>query len=90
MKPRIVAYLSPFCGWTRTVLNVFNKHELEFEYRDVARNSTDYEEMVKKTGQYSSPCVEIDGHMLADVGGDEVEAYLREKGLLQAESEVER
>jgi len=29
-----------------------------------------------------SPCVEVDGHMLPDISGDEVEAYLLEKKLV--------
>jgi len=39
-----------------------------------------YGEMVSKSGQHSSPCVEIDGHMLADVGGDEVGVWMRQNG----------
>jgi monothiol glutaredoxin len=36
--------------------------------------------MIEKSGQMLSPCVEVNGRMLADVSGDEVEAYLvREK-----------
>ena len=38
---------------------------------------------IEKTGQMLSPCVEIDGQMLADVSGDEVEAYMLSKGLVQ-------
>jgi monothiol glutaredoxin len=30
-----------------------------------------------------SPCVEIDGHMLADVSGEEVEAYMLSKSIVQ-------
>jgi len=44
---------------------------------DISKDRDAYEEMVRKSRQYSSPCVEIDGHMLADVGGEEVEAWLR-------------
>jgi monothiol glutaredoxin len=32
--------------------------------------------MVEKSGQMLSPCVEIDGKMLADISGAEVETYL--------------
>ena len=39
--------------------------------------------MVEKSGQRLSPCVEIDGHMLADVSGDEVEAYLHKAEVVQ-------
>ena len=33
-------------------------------------------EMVEKSGQPLSPCVEVDGVMLTDVSGEEVENYL--------------
>jgi monothiol glutaredoxin len=46
----------------------------------VIRDADAYGEMVSKSGQHSSPCVEIDGHMLADVGGDEVEVWMRQNG----------
>jgi hypothetical protein len=39
--------------------------------------------MVQKSGQSLSPCVEVNGHMLADVSGDEVEAYLLKAGVVQ-------
>ena len=32
--------------------------------------------MVTKSGQPLSPCVEIDGEMLADIDGQELEDYL--------------
>jgi monothiol glutaredoxin len=39
--------------------------------------------MIEKSGQQLSPCVEVDGRMLADVSGDEVEDYLLKAGLVQ-------
>jgi monothiol glutaredoxin len=39
--------------------------------------------MVQKSGQPLSPCVEIDGTMLADVSGEEVENYLLSHGLVR-------
>ena len=44
--------------------------------------------MEQKTGQPLSPCVEVNGEMLPDVSGEEVEAFLLEKGLVLA-SEAE-
>jgi monothiol glutaredoxin len=38
--------------------------------------------MLEKSGRSLSLCVEVNGHMLADVNGDEVEAYLLEAGVL--------
>jgi monothiol glutaredoxin len=42
--------------------------------------------MVRKSGQPLSPCVEINGEMLADVAGTEVEEYLVAKGFIVVEA----
>ena len=78
--PRIIAYLKPQCGWSGGVRAVMQKYNLAYEDRDIINNYTQREEMIRKSGQQLSPCVEVDGHMLADVSGDEVEAYLLSKG----------
>lgn len=67
---------------------IMKKHELEYEDRDIINNADQYAEMVEKSGQPLSPCVEIDGHMLADVSGDEVEAYMIKEGLVQANDKI--
>jgi glutaredoxin len=82
-KPNIVAYLKPSCGWSRGVRAVFTKYDLPYEDRDIINNPAQYEEMVTRTGQPLSPCVDVNGHLLADVSGDEVEAYLLTNGLVQ-------
>ena len=81
-QPAIIAYLNPFCPWTRGVVSFLEKRGLDYEYRDIMQNPNDLEEMVARSGQLSSPCVQIDGHMLADVSGEEVEAWMRGRGLL--------
>jgi glutaredoxin len=80
-QPKIVAYLKPVCGWSNGVRAVLRKHGLDYEDKDIINDRTNYSEMVRKSGQPLSPCVEIDGEMLADVSGPEVEEYLVSKGL---------
>lgn len=81
-SPKIIAYLKPVCGWSNGVRAVLAKHNLAYEDRDIINDPRQYQEMVAKSGQPLSPCVEIDGQLLADVGGEEVEAYLVEKGFV--------
>jgi len=83
-KPKVIAYLKPACGWSQGVRAVLNKYDLPFEDRDIINEPAQRQEMVAKTGQPLSPCVEVNGHMLADVSGAEVEAYLVAQGLVQA------
>ena len=52
------------------------KYDLPFEDRDIINDPNQRAEMIEKSGQMLSPCVEVDGRMLADVSGEEVEAYL--------------
>jgi monothiol glutaredoxin len=82
-QPKITAYLKTTCGWSQGVRAALRKYDLEFEDRDIIKEPRYREEMVLKSGQPLSPCVEIDGHLLSDVSGEEVEAYLLSKGLVE-------
>ena len=79
----IRAYLKPDCGWSRGVRAIMRKYDLAFEDVDIVNHRAHYEEMVRKSGQPLSPCVEIDGVMLADVSGEEVENYLLANDLVK-------
>ncbi len=81
--PKIIAYLKTVCGWSNGVRAVLQKYNLPYEDRDIINDYTQREEMIRKSGQQLSPCVEIGEHMLADVSGEEVEAYLISKGYVQ-------
>jgi len=75
-KPKIVAYLKPSCGWSQGVRAILRKYDLPFEDRDIINDPAQRQEMIEKSGQMLSPCVEVDGQMLPDISGEEVEAYL--------------
>jgi monothiol glutaredoxin len=79
---KIKAYLKPTCGWSQGVRAIMKKYDLAFEDIDIINVPQNYAEMVEKSGQPLSPCVEIDGIMLADVSGDEVEDYMLKNGLV--------
>lgn len=85
-NPKIIAYLKPQCGWSGGVRAVFQKYNLAYEDRDIIHDYAQREEMIRKSGQQLSPCVEINGHMLADVSGDEVEAWMIAKGIVSKSS----
>jgi len=81
-KPKIIAYLKPSCGWSQGVRAVLRKYDLPFEDRDIINDPAQRQEMIEKTGQMLSPCVEVNGKMLPDVSGEEVEAYLLASALI--------
>lgn len=72
---KIKAYLKPHCGWSKGVRAIMKKYDLAYEDIDIINVPENYAEMVQKSGQNLSPCVEVDGVMLADVSGEEVESY---------------
>jgi monothiol glutaredoxin len=81
--PKIIAYLKPTCGWSNGVRAVLRKYDLPFEDRDIINDPDQRQEMVEKSGQMLSPCVEINGQMLADISGEEVEAWMLENKFVQ-------
>jgi monothiol glutaredoxin len=82
-KPQITAYLKTHCGWSGGVRAVLAKYDLPYTEKDIIQNPAFRWEMETKSGQPLSPCVEVNGEMLADVSGEEVERYLIDKKLVE-------
>ena len=82
-KPQITAYLKTHCGWSGGVRAVLAKYDLPYTEKDIIQNPAFRWEMETKSGQPLSPCIEINGEMLSDVSGEEVEQYLVENKLVQ-------
>ncbi len=80
---KIIAYLKPHCGWSHGVRAVLRKYNLPFEDRDIWNDPVQRLEMVQKSGQELSPCVEVNGKMLADISGEELEGWLLKQSLIQ-------
>src|SRR3954464_12409703 len=87
-KPQITAWLKTQCGWSNGIRAVLRKYDLPFEDKDIIQNPAFRWEMEQKSGQPLSPCVEIDGGMIPDVSGEEVEDYLISNGLVKASPEA--
>jgi glutaredoxin len=87
-KPKIVAYLKPSCGWSQGVRAIMRKYDLPFEDRDIINDPMQRQEMIEKSGQMLSPCVEVNGKMLPDISGEEVEQYLLANNLVGVNSRV--
>jgi len=79
----IIIYTKTNCGWCAEVLDLLLEYDIPFEERNVSENREFMKEMVEKSNQTFAPTLDIDGEILADVGADEVEAYLREKGVIK-------
>src|ERR1700710_2642594 len=75
-KPEITAYLKTQCGWSKGVRAVLAKYDLPFTEKDIIQNPAFRWEMEQKSGQPLSPCVEVNGQMLPDISGEELEGWL--------------
>ena len=85
-KPQITAWLKTSCGWSNGVRAVMKKYDLPYTDKDIIQNPAFRWEMEQKSGQPLSPCVEVNGVMLPDISGEEVEQYLLSNGLVQPSS----
>src|SRR4051794_18956818 len=81
--PTITAYLKTTCGWSGGVRAVLAKYNLNYTEKDIIQNPAFRWEMETKSGQPLSPCVEVNGKMLADISGEEVEKYLIDNKIVQ-------
>jgi monothiol glutaredoxin len=81
-KPEITAYLKTQCGWSKGIRAVLAKYDLSYTDKDIIQNPAFRWEMEQKSGQPLSPCVEVNGVMVADISGEELEQYLVENSLV--------
>ena len=88
--PEIVAYLKPVCGWSSGVREVFRKYDLVYEDKDIINNPEIYAEMVQKSGQPLSPCVVVNGQVLATVASMLSDLLVSEGSRRKVRVEVER
>jgi monothiol glutaredoxin len=80
--PEITAYLKTQCGWSNGVRAILKKYDLAYTEKDIIKNPAFRWEMEQKSGQPLSPCVEVNGTMVADISGEELEQYLLQQGLV--------
>ena len=82
-KPKKVRlFTKPFCGWCDEARDWLDQHGFACEELDVTRDSAARQEMFDLTGQTLAPSIDVDGHVLADFGTDELEAFMKQLGYL--------
>jgi monothiol glutaredoxin len=81
--PKITAYLKTHCGWSEGIRAIFRKYDLAYEEKDIIKNPAFRWEMEQRSGQPLSPCVEVNGTMLPDISGEEVERWMLANNLLE-------
>ena len=78
MKPvSIRLFVKPGCPWCEEAVEWLDRHGILYELLDVIRNAEARAEMRELTGQTKAPSMDVDGHILADFGADELEEWWR-------------
>ena len=80
--PTITAWVKTQCGWSAGIRAVLKKYDLAYEEKDIIQNPAFRWEMEQKSGQPLSPCVEVNGTMLADISGEELEQWMHSNGVV--------
>jgi glutaredoxin len=79
MKPKTVRlFIKPGCPWCDEAIEWLDQHRIAYEQLDVIRNAEARGEMRELTGQTRAPSIDVDGHLLADFGADELETWWRQ------------
>jgi thioredoxin reductase (NADPH) len=78
----IIIYTKTGCPWCIGALTYLREEGIAFEERNVTENQTFFEEMIEKTQQAKTPTLDIEGEMFCDVGKEEIEVILRDKGIV--------
>jgi glutaredoxin 3 len=75
MKARL--FIKPGCPWCDEAIEWLDAHRVQYTTLDVTSDSAARAEMRDLTGQTKAPSIDVDGHILADFGADELEEWWR-------------
>ena len=79
MRPvSIRLFIKPGCPWCDEAIEWLDDHEIAHDKLDVIRDADARHEMLELTGQTKAPSIDVDGHILADFGADELEAWWKQ------------
>ena len=78
MKPRL--FIKPYCGWCHKAIRWLDDHDIQYEKLDVIADDKAFAEMVRLSGQELAPVLEVNGHVLADFGPEELPGFFKSLG----------
>jgi monothiol glutaredoxin len=81
MKPQTVRlFIKPGCHWCAEAQEGLRVRGISPTILDVTSDRAAWEEMKNLTGQTSAPCLDVDGHILADFGAHELDVWWLQMG----------
>jgi len=68
-------FIKPGCPWCDEAMEWLDAHGIRYTRLNVNADADARAEMLELTGQTRAPSIEVDDHVLADFGADELEAW---------------
>jgi len=78
-QPKIRVFSTPTCPYCFTLKLFLKEKGFEFEDIDVSIDEKAREEMIKRTGQYGVPVIEIDGQFVVGFDREKISKLLNIK-----------
>ncbi len=75
-------FIKPGCPWCDEAIDWLDARRINYQKLDVIGDAAARREMHDLTGQSKAPCIEVDGHILADCGADEIAAWWKKMGFV--------
>lgn len=76
--PRTVSirlFIKPGCPWCHEAIDWLDERGIRYQVLDVIRDPAARAEMLDLTGQTKAPSIDVDDHILADFGADELATW---------------
>ncbi len=74
---RIRLFIKPYCGWCTKATRWLDDHDVSYETIDVIADESAFDEMIRLSGQELAPVLEVEGHVLADFGPEQLEPFFK-------------
>jgi glutaredoxin 3 len=68
-------FIKPGCPWCDEAIEWLDSRGIRYTKLNVNGDAAARDEMRELTGQTKAPSIDVDGHILADFGADELEAW---------------
>jgi glutaredoxin len=82
MAADLKLYVKVWCPWCVMAEDWLRAHSYRYEQIDVEKNRSDYDEMIRLSGQRRTPTlVTADGKVLPDFGPEELASFLKQHSI---------
>ncbi|MBS3081279.1 glutaredoxin family protein [Candidatus Pacearchaeota archaeon] len=73
----ITIYTTPTCPWCRTTKEFLKSRKIKYKEIDVSKDRKAAEEMIKKSGQYGVPVLDINGKIVIGFDKEKIEQLIK-------------